>query len=93
MVICCGKTNSVGKNAGKALCLVELYDIRDMRKSDEKAAGVKCRMGIKAYMLRNWRHFSRDFDFSTERVSGAWQSIFEITIPDDVEIIAKPEIG
>lgn len=92
LVICCGKTNSVGKNAGKALCLVELYDIRDMIRSDEKAAGVKWERGIKSYLLRNWRHFSRDFEFSSQRVSGAWQSIFEITIPEDVKIIPRPDI-
>ena len=92
LVICCGKTNSVGKNAGKALCIVELFDVREMIKSDEAAAGLKCRPGIKSFLFRNWRHFSRDFDFAPERTSGAWQSIFEITIPDDVEIINKPEI-
>jgi len=92
IVICCGKTNSVGKNAGKALCIVELWKIRDMQKGDEKAAGVKCRPGIKSFLLRNWRHFSYDFEFASQRVGGAWQSIFEITIPDDVEIIPRPEI-
>jgi len=92
IVICCGKTNSVGKNAGKALCIVELWKIRDMQKGDEKAAGVKCRPGIKSFLLRNWRHFNYDFEFAAQRVGGAWQSIFEITIPDDVEIIARPEI-
>ncbi len=92
LVICCGKTNSVGKNAGKALCIVELWKIRPMKKSDETAAGVKYNPEIKSFMLRNWRHFSRDFEFSPQRISGAWQSIFEITIPDDVEIIPRPDI-
>ncbi len=92
LVICCGKTNSVGKNAGKALCIVELWKIRDMEKKDEQAAGVKYRPGIKSFLLRNWRHFSRDFDFSPQRISGAWQSIFEISIPHDVRIIERPDI-
>ncbi|MDF2438661.1 MAG: hypothetical protein K0Q95_3037 [Bacteroidota bacterium] len=92
LVICCGKTNSVGKNAGKALCIVELWKVRDMKKGDEEAAGVTCRPGIKAFLLRNWRHFSRDFEFAPQRISGAWQSIFEISIPEDVEIIPRPEI-
>jgi hypothetical protein len=92
LVICCGKTNSVGKNAGKALCIVELWKIRDMRKKDEKWAGVKYRPGIKAFLFKNWRHFSRDFEFSPQRVAGAWQSIFEITIPKDVKIIPRPDI-
>jgi hypothetical protein len=92
LVICCGKTNSVGKNAGKALCIVELWKIRAMRKEDEKAAGVKCRPGMKAFLFRHWRHFSRDFEFAPQRVSGAWQSIFELAIPVDVEIIPRPYI-
>jgi ASCH domain-containing protein len=88
VVICCGKTNSVGKNAGKALCIVELWKIRPMEKADEEAAGIKYNPELKSFLLRNWRHFSRDFEFSPQRVSGAWQSLFDITIPDDVEIIS-----
>ena len=92
IVICCGKTNSVGKNAGKALCIVELWKIRPMQKGDEKASGVKYNPEIKSFLLRNWRHFTRDFEFSPQRISGAWQSLFDITIPDNVGIIPKPEI-
>ena len=92
IVICCGKTNSVGKNAGKALCIVELWKIRPMKKADEKAAGVRYNPAIQSFLLRNWRHFSRDFEFAPQRVSGAWQSLFEIEIPVDVQIIPKPGI-
>ncbi|MES2567301.1 MAG: ASCH domain-containing protein [Bacteroidota bacterium] len=92
LVICCGKTNSVSENAGKALCIVELWKIRDLKKGDEEAAGVRYRPEIKAFLFRNWRHFSRDFEFSPQRVRGAWQSIFEISIPDDVKIIPRPDI-
>jgi hypothetical protein len=92
IVICCGKTNSVGKNKGNALCIVELWKIREMKKEDEEAAGVSFRPGIKSFLLKNWRHFSRDFEFSPRRISGAWQSIFEIRIPEDVEIIPRPDI-
>ncbi|HEV7620265.1 MAG TPA: ASCH domain-containing protein [Flavisolibacter sp.] len=92
VVICCGKTNSIGKNAGKALCIVELWKIRPMKKGDEKAAGVKYDPEIKSFLFRNWRHFNRDFEFSPQRIFGAWQSLFDITIPDDVEIIPRPGI-
>ena len=92
VVICCGKTNSVGSNAGKALCIVELWKIRPMEKGDEQAAGISYNPEIKSFLFRNWRHFSRDFEFSPQRVSGAWQSLFDITIPDDVKIIARPDI-
>ena len=87
VVICCGKTNSIGKNAGKALCIVELWKIRPMKKGDEKAAGVKFNPKLNCFLLKNWRHFSRDFEFSPQRISGAWQSLFDITIPHDVAII------
>jgi hypothetical protein len=46
----------------------------------------------KEQSLRNWRHFSYDFKFAPQRVAGAWQSIFEITIPQDVIIIPRPDI-
>ena len=92
IVICCGKTNSVGKNAGKALCIVELWKIRPMEKGDEKPAGVKFNPKLYCYLLKNWRHFSRDFEFSPQRISGAWQSLFNISIPNDVAIISKPNI-
>jgi hypothetical protein len=92
VVICCGKTNSLGDNAGKALCIVELWKIRPMQKGDEEAAGVSYDSTRKCFLLRNWRHFSRDFEFSPQRVSGAWQSLFDIVIPEDVEIIPKPGI-
>ena len=90
LVICCGKTNSVGKNAGNALCIVELWKIRDMRRRRQSRELIA--PGIKAFLLRNWRHFSRDFPFSPQRVSGAWQSIFEITLPSDIEIIPRLDI-
>jgi hypothetical protein len=92
LIICCGKTNSFGKNAGKALCLVDLWKIRDMQPGDEEAAGVTWQPGIKSFLLRNWRHFSRDFEFAPQRVAGAWQSIFELTLPDNVQIIPRPDI-
>ena len=92
LVICCGKTNSVSANAGKALCIVELWKGREMRKGDEKASGVRWHPKRKSLLLRNWRHFNRDFEFASQKVSGAWQSIFEIIIPDDVRIIPRPDI-
>ncbi len=63
-----------------------------MKKSDENAAGVRYDPEIKSFLLRNWRHFSRDFEFSPQRIAGTWQSLFDITIPDDVAIIPRPDI-
>jgi hypothetical protein len=92
IIICCGKTNSVGSNAGLALCLVELWKIRPMRWTDEEAAGVPYSPARKSFLLRNWRHFSRDFEFAPQKIAGAWQSIFDITLPEDVRIIPMPGI-
>ena len=92
IIICCGKTNSVGKNAGKALCIVELWKVRAMQKGDEAAAGITYHPSVTSLLLRNWRHFSRDFEFAPQRISGAWQSLFSICIPDDVQIIPRPDI-
>jgi hypothetical protein len=92
LVICCGKSNSVGKNAGNALCIVELWKVRKMRKGDEAASGVRFNPALYSYLLRNWRHFNKDFQFAPQRISGAWQSIFEIAIPGDVQIISRPDI-
>ncbi|MGZ8510255.1 MAG: ASCH domain-containing protein [Chitinophagaceae bacterium] len=92
IIICCGKTNSVGKNAGRALCIVELWKIRPMKQSDEAASGVRYSPEIKSFLLRNWRHFSRDFEFAPQRVSGAWQGLFDITLPDDIKIVSRPDI-
>jgi hypothetical protein len=63
-----------------------------MKKGDEKAAGVSFNPKLYCFLLKNWRHFSRDFKFSPQRISGAWQSLFDISIPEDVEIISKPGI-
>jgi hypothetical protein len=63
-----------------------------MQKRDEKAAGVSYDPKIYSFLLRNWRHFSRDFEFSPQRITGAWQSLFDITLPRDVKIIPKPGI-
>lgn len=92
IIICCGETNSVTANAGKALCIVEIFDGRSMTESDEKDACIEWHPDRKSLLLRNWRHFSRDFTFKKHKVSGSFQSIFELTIPDDVQIIPQPQI-
>ena len=86
VVICCGASNSVGKNAGKALCIVNIYDGRPMVKEDEAAACIEYHPDRKVLLLKDWRYFSRDFEFKYYYVSGAYQGIFTIRIPKDVEI-------
>jgi hypothetical protein len=88
LVICCGATNSVGKNAGKALCIVDLYDARPMIEEDVKAACIEWDADRRVHLLRNWRYFSYEFAFKDYKVSGPYQGIFKIRIPDFVEILS-----
>lgn len=85
LIICCG-AKSVTRNAGLALCLVNLWSASPMQAIDEKAAMIECIPGRISHFLKDWRYFNRKFSFSQRRVSGAFQSIFQITLPDDVRI-------
>lgn len=87
IIICCGKTNSVTKNAGRALCIVNIYDGRPMLKEDEAAACIEWHPDRKSLLLKDWRYFSRDFEFRHYYVSGAYQGIFEIRIPENIQIL------
>jgi hypothetical protein len=92
IVICCGAANSVTDNAGLALCIVEVFEVDWMKPEEETAACVSFHEKRVSYHLRNWRHFSQDFEFKKLKVSGNWQGIFELQIPEGIEIIPKPEI-
>jgi hypothetical protein len=92
IIICCGMTNSVTDKAGKALCMVEIYDGGPMQPEHADASCIEWHKDRKVLFLRNWRYFSREFRFNRLKVSGTWQGIFEITIPEDVQLIPKPEI-
>lgn len=89
IVICCGD-RSMTKNRGLALCIVTVGNGRDMTYSDEKLACIEAVPGRIAYDLSNWRYFSRKFRFVKRRVKGSFQSIFTISIPDDIEILPNP---
>lgn len=90
VVICCGAANSVTKNAGKALCIVNIYDGRPMIKEDEKDACIEYHPDRRCLFLKDWRYFSRDFEFRYYYVSGAYQGIFTIKIPANVHILNQP---
>lgn len=89
LIICCGN-KSMTRNAGLAVCITELYDAVPMTKEHEAKACIEAIPGRVAHLTRNLRHFSRKFRFSPRRVSGPFQGIFQITLPDDVTIITKP---
>lgn len=87
LVICCGKSNSVSENAGKALCIVNLYLCGPMVREDEPYACVDYQPERFSWYLCNWQWFSRDFEFRHSYVSGPYQGIFKIRIPNDVQIL------
>ena len=100
LIICCGATNSVTTNAGKALCIVNLWKARPMKNEPKEieASCIDWNEKRKAHLLKDWRHFNYDFIFKDYVVkrdgsNGAnYQGIFDIKLPDDVIIIPKPEI-
>jgi len=91
IVICCG-LKSVTENAGKALCIVEIWKTRPMKKEDAEAACIDWHPQRISYLLRNWRYFSEDFEYKKLKMGGSWQSIFDLMIPDHIEIIPQPGI-
>ncbi len=92
VVICKGKTNSVGENRGKALCLVNIWKGRDMLKTDEDAARIEWHPKRKSLLMSDWRHFSELWDFSPNAMQRNFQGMFDIIIPDGIEIIPRPDI-
>jgi hypothetical protein len=86
IVICCS-SKSMTRNRCKAICIVTVGKSRPMVNDDETKACIECVNGRIAYPLSDWKYFSRKFTFSKRKVSGTFQGIFQISIPDDVEII------
>lgn len=54
-LVICSSQNPKIEPYGKALCIVELYDIRPMTKKDERKACIKIYPGAYAWFLRNLR--------------------------------------
>lgn len=92
IVICCG-SKSMTKNRLKALCIVHVSKGRPMTPEDEKAACIESIPGRIAFQLSQWRYFNYKFEFSKHMVGGSFQGIFDIKIPDSIEIkTPTPEI-
>jgi hypothetical protein len=88
IVICCDNGKSAGSpNAGKAICIVNSEGARVMVDEDAEAACIENVHGRYAYPLSDLRHFSYDFKFTDYAITKNWQGIFQIRIPDFVEII------
>jgi hypothetical protein len=86
IVICCSN-KSMTKYKGLALCIVHASKGRGMTKEDEPLARIEFVYGRMAFDLTHWRYFSRKFEFSKRYVSGSFQSIFQISIPDNITIL------
>lgn len=89
VIICCGKTNSIGPNAGKALCIVEIYAGGNMQPEHAEASCIEYHPKRKVLLLRNWRYFSRDFEFSKMAIQKNFQGMFDMKIPEGIEIIPQ----
>ncbi len=74
LVICSSKNPKI-EPAGYALCIVELYDVKPMKKEDEKAACIKVYPGAYSWFLRNLRKLDPIIP-----IKGAL-GIFDLTLP------------
>lgn len=63
-----------------------------MIKEDEPGACIEYHPDRKCLLLKDWRYFSRDFEFRHYYVSGPYQGIFAIKIPPSVHILNKQTI-
>lgn len=85
LIICCSNESKT-KNSGLAVCIVNLYDAIPMESNHEKEACIEAIPGRIAHLTNNLRHFNRKFNFTSRRISGSFQSIFQITLPQGVFI-------
>lgn len=92
LVICCGKSKSVGPNAGKAICMVRMAGWNYMAPRHAEAACIGWDVRRYIHYLQWWRYFSRDFEFAEMAVKKNFQGIFSVRIPDDVQIIHQHQI-
>lgn len=93
LIICCDKGKSKGSpNAGKAICMVDLWKVRVMRDSDVEAACIHNAHKRMAYLLKDWRHFNRDFSFTFYARTTNWQGLFDLELPKDVLLVPRPDI-
>lgn len=52
-LLICASKNPDGHNAGHALCVVTLADVRPMRRTDAKNARAKYQSNLKSWILKN----------------------------------------
>ena len=77
LVICSSRKPEI-KPYGCAICVVELYDVKPMKKEDEKAACIEIYKGAYSWFLRNLRKIDPVFPIQGQL------SIFNLEIPDGI---------
>lgn len=77
LVICSSKSPKI-EPAGCALCVVEVYDTRPMKREDERAACVKRYPKAHSWLLRNLRVLEKPIP-----VKGSL-GIFKLKLPTDL---------
>lgn len=92
IVICKGKSKSVGDNKGMALCVVNIFDGRMMLPSDEKSACIEWHPERRSLLLKDWQYFSQFFEFSKCATNKNFRGVFEIEIPEHIRLIPQPQI-
>jgi hypothetical protein len=86
LVICCGNSSKT-PNAGLAVCMVNVFDAKPLRLEDEAAAMIAAEPGRWGHHTNELRHFNRKFKFAPQKVRGSFQSMFDIVLPEDVQIV------
>ncbi|RYC70838.1 ASCH domain-containing protein [Spirosoma sordidisoli] len=79
LLICASKSSKT-PNAGKAVCVVEVYDCRPMTPADENAARCDIYPNAFSWRLRNLRWLSEKFSVTGQL------SIYEVEIPEGIRI-------
>jgi hypothetical protein len=92
LIICKGATKSVGENKGMALCVVNVFHGRMMLPTDEKAACINYHPERRSLLLNDWRYFSEMFKFSDYALSKNFQGVFDVWLPDYIQLIPQPQI-
>ena len=75
LVICSSKMPDIAPT-GCALCVVELYDTRPMRKEDEEAACFPYSEGTYAWLIRNVRKIEQPIPMKGQL------NVFDLELPD-----------
>lgn len=81
LIICSSQSPKI-EPYGKALCVVELCDVKPMAKTDEKAACIKVYPKAHSWFLRNLRLIKNPFPIKGQL------GIYNLKLPRNVELVS-----